>query len=85
MKHFDRYRLVPGTHDEGLEESFESDTVITIVEWPEHISPPDLPVDGLALRLTPGNFGPERTADFSPLGELGEKFLGRVLSYYRHL
>lgn len=85
VHHFDLYRLVPGGSDESLDESLESDTVLTIVEWPEHINPRDLPGDGLALRLTHGLSDRERHVEFSPLGPLGSEYLGHVLSYYRQL
>ena len=85
VHHFDLYRLLPGNSDESLDESLECDTVLTIVEWPEHINPRDLPGDGLALRLTHGFSDLERRVEFSPLGPLGSEYLGHVLSYYRHL
>lgn len=78
VHHFDLYRLPNGMGDEALDESLDDASVLTLVEWSEHLSENDFPVDGAALRLSPGD-GPEsRMADLAALGPLGEKFLSCV-------
>jgi tRNA threonylcarbamoyl adenosine modification protein YjeE len=82
VHHYDLYRLPPGAGDESLEESFEDDGVLTIVEWPEHLDPRDVPEDGLCLELSPGPAPEARRAALAPLGPLGADFLDRVRALF---
>jgi tRNA A37 threonylcarbamoyladenosine biosynthesis protein TsaE len=72
VHHFDLYRLDFGNSDEALEESLDDPSVLSIVEWPERLSPRAAPVDGLALRLDAGPEENSRRAECSALGPLGE-------------
>ena len=75
VHHFDLYRLEPGTPDDALAESFDAESVLTIVEWPEHMAARDAPEDGLACRLTVGRNRQARDAEFMTLGPKGGHFL----------
>jgi tRNA threonylcarbamoyladenosine biosynthesis protein TsaE len=75
VHHFDLFRLESGCGDEALEESLDDPAILSIVEWPERLSPRSLPADGLALRLKPGPEENSRRAECTALGPLGEQCL----------
>lgn len=75
VHHFDLYRLEPGTPDETLAESLERESVLTIVEWSEHMAACDAPEDGLSCLLLPGQSLEDREAELMALGPKGTLFL----------
>ncbi|MDR3176628.1 MAG: tRNA (adenosine(37)-N6)-threonylcarbamoyltransferase complex ATPase subunit type 1 TsaE [Desulfovibrio sp.] len=88
VHHFDLYRLPDGSYFEALEESFADATVLTLVEWPEHLAQDAWPEDGISLLLArPSGFadraGPDlsdeaRVAEISAIGPGGGFFLRRL-------
>jgi tRNA threonylcarbamoyladenosine biosynthesis protein TsaE len=82
VHHFDLYRTEPGALNEALEESFEDASVLTIVEWPEHMAERDLPDDALICRLKVEPRGGTRTATLSAVGLPGESCLEMFCSLY---
>ena len=78
VHHFDLYRLEPGLPDESLEESLDDSSVLTIVEWPERLSPAGLPADGLIVRFFRGASEEERPVELSVLGPVGGRCLSLV-------
>lgn len=82
VHHFDLYRLDSGYSDQTLEESFDDDAVLAVVEWPERLQARALPQDGIACRLTFCDATGLRQAMFTPLGPRGERCLSRVAPLY---
>ena len=82
VRHFDLYRLDPGTPDEALEESLDDPAALTIVEWPERMAQRDMPDDGLICRLEPGPDAGSRLAGLSAVGPLGKRCLDVFVSLY---
>jgi tRNA threonylcarbamoyladenosine biosynthesis protein TsaE len=75
IRHFDLYRLLPGSVNDELAESFDDDAVMTLVEWPEHLADCDRPPDGVVVRLSMGGESGTRFAELEALGPKGENFL----------
>ncbi|MDR2124903.1 MAG: tRNA (adenosine(37)-N6)-threonylcarbamoyltransferase complex ATPase subunit type 1 TsaE [Desulfovibrio sp.] len=75
IRHFDLYRLPPGTAVDELAESFDNDAVMTLVEWPENIADCDRPADGVVVRLSGSGQNGPRSAELAALGPKGEMFL----------
>lgn len=82
VHHFDLYRLDSGSCDETLEESLDDASVLSIVEWSEHLSPGALPIDGLVLHLEAGTGEDSRRAKISALGPRGERCLTLLHATY---
>lgn len=78
VRHFDLYRLEPGTTLDALAESFDDPAILTVVEWPELMAQADAPRDGIVLALCPGTSDTERQVELVPLGPLGERFLAML-------
>ncbi len=78
VHHFDLYRLEPGLPDESLEESLDDPSTLTVIEWPERLSPAGLPSDGLVLRFFRGELETERPVELFALGPVGGRCLSLV-------
>jgi tRNA threonylcarbamoyladenosine biosynthesis protein TsaE len=85
VAHFDLYRLTEGRPDaeyhEWLDEIEAGRPALLALEWPERLTPDDLPADYLLVRLSPAQ--PGREAALEAHGQVAQEWLERVEGEYR--